>query len=91
LRQALGREIEYLDVPDEAALQGMTEQGLPEFVAAQIVAVFGFLRGGAQEQTTDTVRVLTGHDPHSFADFANEHARVFVSPTNQRQEREKAS
>ena len=91
LRGALGREIEYLNVPDEAALQGMTEQGLPEFVAAQIVTVFGILRGGAQEQTTDTVRSLTGRDPHSFAEFARDHARLFALPTIQQDEREKAS
>ena len=74
---ALGREVEYLNVPDEAALQGMVEQGLPEFVAGQIVAVFGVLRSGAQERTTGTVRALTGRDPIGFAEFAGEHAPVF--------------
>src|SRR5829696_1565132 len=88
---ALGREIEYLNVPDEAALQSMVEQGLPEFVAAQIVTVFGFLRGGAQVRTTDTVQTLTGRKPHSFADFAHEHAHLFTSPTIEQDEREKAS
>jgi uncharacterized protein YbjT (DUF2867 family) len=88
---ALGREIEYLNVPDEAALQGMTEQGLPEFVAGQIVTVFGILRGGAQERTTDAVRALSGHDPHSFAAFASEHAQLFAPPAVQQQESEKAS
>lgn len=91
LSEAVGREIEYLNVPDEAALQGMTEQGLPEFVAGQIVAVFGVLRGGAQALTTDTMQALTGREPHSFAEFAREHARWFASPTNQHKEREMAS
>jgi uncharacterized protein YbjT (DUF2867 family) len=77
LSEATKREIEYLNVPDEAALEGMTEQGLPDFVAAQIVTVFGMLRGGAQERTTDTVRSLTGHEPRSFAEFAREHALLF--------------
>ena len=77
---ALGREIEYLNVPDEAALQSMAEQGLPEFVAGQIVTVFGFLRSGVQERTTSTVRTLTGHDPRPFALFASEHARLFAPP-----------
>jgi uncharacterized protein YbjT (DUF2867 family) len=73
----LGREIEYLNVPDEAALQGMVEQGLPEFVAGQIVTVFGILRSGAQERTTSTVRTLTGRKPHGFAEFAGEYAPLF--------------
>ena len=91
LWQALGREIEYLNVPDEAALQGMTEQGMPEFAAAQIVTIFGILRGGAQERTTDTVRVLTGRNPYTFADFAREHARLFAAPAIQQNDQEKAS
>lgn len=91
LSEAVGREIEYLNVPDGAALSGMVEQGLPEFVAAQIVAVFGFLRGGAQGRTTDTLRSLTGRDPHSFADFASEHAHLFAPPAFQQNEQEKAS
>ena len=88
---ALGCEIEYLSVPDEAALQGMVEQGLPEFVAGQIVAVFGILRSGAQERTTGTVRTLTGRDPIGFAEFASEHAHLFASPAIPQQESEKAS
>jgi uncharacterized protein YbjT (DUF2867 family) len=91
LRGAVGREIEYLNVPDEAALQAMTEQGVPGFVAAQIVTVFEVLRGGAQEQTTDTVRALTGHEPRSFAEFARDHAHLFAPPAVQHNESEKAS
>jgi hypothetical protein len=53
--------------------------------------VFGILRGGAQERTTDTVRSLTGREPHSFSDFANEYARLFTPPAFQQDEREKAS
>lgn len=77
LREALGHEVEYLDVPDETALQGMVEQGPPEFVAGQIVTVFGLLRGGAQERTTGMVQTLTGRKPRGFVDFAREHAAPF--------------
>ena len=91
LWEAVGREIEYLNVPDEAALQSMIDQGLPEFVAAQIVTVFGILRGGAQERTTDSVRTLTGGDPYGFAAFARDYARLFTPPAIQQGDQEKAS
>ena len=91
LSEAVRREIEYLNVPDEAAQQSMTEQGLPEFAAAQIVTVFGVLRHGAQEQTTGTVRSLTGRGPRAFAEFAREIARWFAPPAIRQSEREKAS
>jgi uncharacterized protein YbjT (DUF2867 family) len=91
LSEAVGREIECLNVPDEAALQGMIEQGIPEFVATQIVAVFGVLRGGGQERTTGTVQSMTGREPRGFAEFAREHARLFAPPALRQEEREKAS
>jgi uncharacterized protein YbjT (DUF2867 family) len=91
LSEAVGREIECLNVPDEAALQGMIEQGIPEFVATQIVAVFGVLRGGGQERTTGTVQSITGREPRGFAEFAREHARLFAPPALRQEEREKAS
>jgi uncharacterized protein YbjT (DUF2867 family) len=77
LWEALGRKVEYLNVPDEVALQSMVEQGMPEFVAGQIVTVFGILRDGAQERTTGTVQTLTGRDAIGFAEFAREHAPLF--------------
>ena len=77
LSAVAGRRVEFVAVPDEAARQGMIEQGMPEFVAGQIVAVFGFLRRGAQDRTTDTVRVLTGREPRGFAEFTRDHAGLF--------------
>jgi uncharacterized protein YbjT (DUF2867 family) len=91
LSEAVGREIEYLNVPDEAALHNMVEQGLPEFVAGQIVAVFGILRGGAQERTTGTVLTVAGRDPAGFAEFASEHGHLFAPPAIPQQGSEKAS
>jgi uncharacterized protein YbjT (DUF2867 family) len=77
LSAVAGRRIQFVSVPDEAARQSMIEQGLPEFVAGQIVAVFGFLRRGDQNRVTDAVRALTGHEPGGFAGFARDHAGLF--------------
>ena len=49
LSAATGRHVQFVSVPDEAALQSMTEQGIPEFVAGQIVTVFGFLRRACKQ------------------------------------------
>ena len=77
LSTVAGRRVEFVDVPDEAARQGMIEQGMPEFVAGEIAKVFGFLRRGDQDRTTDTVRTLTGREPRSVARFARDHAGLF--------------
>jgi uncharacterized protein YbjT (DUF2867 family) len=77
LSSATGREVEFVDVPDEAARQGLIAAGLPEFVAEQLITIFGQLRQGVAEQVTDGVYALTGIRPCSFAEFARDHAHMF--------------
>jgi uncharacterized protein YbjT (DUF2867 family) len=78
LSAATAREVEYIDVPDEDAKQGMIQGGLPEVIAEQVVKVFAMLRQGAAEQVTATVESLTGTPPRTFATFARDHARLFA-------------
>lgn len=78
LSAATAREVEFIDVPDEGAKQGMIQAGLPDFVAEQVVAVFATLRQGVGEQVTATVESLTGSPPRDFASFAHDHSRLFV-------------
>jgi uncharacterized protein YbjT (DUF2867 family) len=77
LSAATGREVRFVDVPDEDAKHGMIQGGLPDFVAEQIVRVFGMLRQGVAEEVTNTVESLTGREPLSFGAFARDHAHLF--------------
>jgi uncharacterized protein YbjT (DUF2867 family) len=77
LSSATGRVVEFVDVPDEGAKQGLIAAGLPEFVAEQLITIFGQLRQGIAEQVTDGVYTLTGSRPRSFAEFARDHAHMF--------------
>ena len=77
LSAATGRRIRFVAVPDEAARQALVGAGMPRFVAEQIVSLFGVLRQGAHERTTDTARALTGREPRTFARFAHDHAGLF--------------
>jgi uncharacterized protein YbjT (DUF2867 family) len=81
LTAATGREVEFVDVPDEGARQAMIEAGLPDFVAQQIVAIYAHARQGVAAGATGTVETLTGHAPRDFASFAHEHARPFAPVT----------
>jgi uncharacterized protein YbjT (DUF2867 family) len=69
---ALG--VGYVDVPPEAAREHTVAAGFPDWLVAHLDGVFGLIRAGAFEESTDTVRVLTGREPRSFAAFAGEHA-----------------
>ena len=77
LSAATGREVVFVDVPDDGARQAMVGAGLPDFVAEQLVKIFGMLRQGVAETVTDTVESLTGAKPRTFAAFARDHARLF--------------
>ena len=57
LSALLGRPIDFVPVPDDAAIAQLVGAGLPEWFVTNMVTVFGFLRAGAQAQANDVVRV----------------------------------
>jgi uncharacterized protein YbjT (DUF2867 family) len=77
LSAALGRPIEFVNVPDAVARDGMVQAGLPAWFADQLVILWQQLRRGAASTPTDVVRVLTGREPRSVADFVRDHAAAF--------------
>ncbi len=77
LSAATGRPIEFVDVPEEAARQGFVEAGMPDWLVEHLIGLFGIIREGALERTTDTVRTLTRREPRTFAQFAREYAELF--------------
>jgi uncharacterized protein YbjT (DUF2867 family) len=80
LGAAIGRDVAFADVPDEAARAAMLQAGAPAWIADNVVAVYGALRAGVATQVTDTVRQVTGRAPRSLEQFAREHAGVFSAP-----------
>jgi hypothetical protein len=71
-----------VDVPPSAAREQLAAAGLPDWLVAHLDEAFGLIRDGALEDTTDTVRVLTGREPRTFAEFARDHAAAFgLAPT----------
>lgn len=78
LSAATASRVEYVDIPGDAARQAMINDGMPGFVAEQIVAMFCRLRQGAAAQVSPAVERLTGSAPRDFASFAADHAPLFA-------------
>jgi uncharacterized protein YbjT (DUF2867 family) len=78
LSAATGSRVEFVDIPGDAAYQAMIGDGMPGFVAEQIVAMFARLRQGAAAQVSPDVEALTGSAPRDFAAYATDHARLFA-------------
>ncbi|MCO1655109.1 NmrA family NAD(P)-binding protein [Pseudonocardia humida] len=77
LSTLLDRPVGFVPVPDDAALGQLVGAGAPQWYAAGVVAQFGLLRAGTQADVRDVVRVLTGREPRSLAQFLGEHAAAF--------------
>jgi uncharacterized protein YbjT (DUF2867 family) len=77
LSDVLGRDITYVSVPGEAALQSMVSMGFPEWIARGYGELMeGFSRGFAN-RATDNVERLTGHPARSYEQFARDYAHLF--------------
>ena len=77
LANALGKPIRCVEVPAEAAIEGMKRNGLPPQLAAAVGESIAAAREGRVEHRTDEVRRITGRAPMSFAQWAEKHAGQF--------------
>lgn len=72
LSAVIGRRIDYLDVPEQAAETTLQQVGMPDWLVRQLLGAFRLIREGRLGDTTDTVRVLSGREPRPFAEFVRQ-------------------
>lgn len=77
LSDMLGRQVEYVDVPEEAALDATLRAGLPDWLAHGVAEVHRQIKRGVAAKTSDVVRVLLGREPHTFREFAHDVQAAF--------------
>ena len=82
LSKALGKQVNYVNVPLEAAREGMIGMGMSEWFADAMVGVFQTLRRYGDFTTTD-VENVTGHPARSYETFARDFAQVFGGSARQ--------
>ena len=78
LSEVTGRPVRFVPVPDDAALEGLGQAGLPDWLAENIVAVFEGLRDDPSAQVTDAVPAISGRQPRHLAEFLADHAALFA-------------
>ncbi|WP_266204115.1 SDR family oxidoreductase [Pontibacter kalidii] len=76
--EVTGKPVNYVDVPDEAAKKGMTDHGVPGFMADAMIEVYREYRAGKSNETTDTVERVAGRKPHTMRQFLQDHKECFV-------------
>ncbi len=78
LARAIGKPIRSMDVPAEAAIEGMKRNGLPAQLAEAVGESIAAVRDGRAERLTHTVERITGRKPMTFAQWAEKHAMEFA-------------
>ncbi len=77
LKNQLHQPIDYIDVPLEAAREGMIGAGLGEWFAGAMTEYFGLFREDGGDFTTTDIEELTGQPARSFETFARDFAPAF--------------
>jgi uncharacterized protein YbjT (DUF2867 family) len=77
ISQAIGRRVDYVHVPPEYARKQMLAEGLPRWLAEDMLVLFASIREGYGAAVTDAVPKLTGQKPRTFQRFARDHAQAF--------------
>src|ERR687889_1801335 len=77
LREVLGKEVSYINIPLEKAKEAMLNMGLSEWRADVLIEYAKAHSEGYSNFTTEDVEQLTGHRATSYKEFATDFERVF--------------
>jgi NAD(P)H dehydrogenase (quinone) len=72
------REVDYDDLPEAQAKEQMQASGLSPWQVDANLELFEWIRNGATDSVTSTVRDLTGDDPQTIEDWLSEMRAAFV-------------
>jgi len=77
ISQVVGRKINYVDVPEDAARSEMKQSGMPDVLIDMTMELYELYKAGYASEVTPTVEQVTAKKPISFAQFANDYAEAF--------------
>lgn len=77
--EALGRTIQYMDVPVDAWADTLRSGGIPDYVVRHLSTMARLHAAGRYDRLTDDVRVLTGEPPQPVRDFVQRNASAFTA------------
>ncbi len=78
MNEILGRESQYIPVPDDVAINGMKEKHFPPFFIDVMMDLGAAVAGGYADELSDTVKKVTGREPVTFRQFVRDHKDAWI-------------
>jgi uncharacterized protein YbjT (DUF2867 family) len=77
LSETLGRHIKFIDIPADAMRQALLGFNMPAWQVEGLIEDYEHYRRGEAAEVTTTVHDITGNDPRTFLQFAQDYAAAF--------------
>jgi uncharacterized protein YbjT (DUF2867 family) len=78
LSEVAGRTITYVDVPEEAARDSMSQMHMPNWMVDAMMELNAINKAGYAATVSDNVERITGQPARNFAEFAQDYAASFA-------------
>jgi len=78
MNDVLGKDTKYVAISDEDAIKAMTGMQFPEFLINLMIDLNRCIREGFAEETTMTVKDVTGNDAVSFEQFVHDNKSAWL-------------
>jgi len=77
LSKAVGKKINYVNVTDQDARNGMKDMSMDEWTIKSMIELFEITRAGYVSEISPIVEQVTGNKPITFSQFAKDYAGSF--------------
>lgn len=77
IAREIGRDVRYVDIPEQAALDAMTKMGMPPKVIAWLMSLNHVIKQGWAAGESPMVEKIAGHPPRNFAEYVRENAAAW--------------
>ena len=77
LSTVISKEVTYVPVPNEVALQGMIDSGMPEWTAQALAELYSVFATGEYASTTENIQRVVDRPAITFSAWASENKSAF--------------
>ena len=78
ISEAIGKKVLFVDVPEQAAIDGMRQYHMPEFVIEVMSSLNKLIKEGKAETVKETIKSIAGKTPILFSEFVQENKNYWI-------------